>query len=129
MLPRNATNISITIISFLRIRGAQAADHCIAQLPDILARHLGTSLSPHEALKAAFADLEQRYRVVWEADCSSRLMHGKAGGLFPGCTALVALLSGRDLYVANAGKSVIAFLHLLSFLFTSINNAHLSHSP
>ena len=124
MLPQNSTNISLMIISLKRIRGAQAADHCIAQLPDILARHLGASLSPHAALKATFADLEQGYRVVWEADCSSRLMHGKAGGLFPGCTALVALLSGRDLYVANAGKSGVAFSHLCSYLFASIISAH-----
>lgn len=41
---------------------------------------------------------------MWEADCASRAQTGKAGGQYPGCTAMAALLVGNDLYVANAGK-------------------------
>jgi hypothetical protein len=48
------------------------------------------------------------YREVWEADCASRLQHGKASGQYPGCTALVVLLVGSDLYVANAGEGAFS---------------------
>lgn len=74
-----------------------------ARLLPLLADCLATCASPNAALRAAFLCLEAEYRKSWEADAAARAAGGRAGGVFPGCTALAALLLGRQLYVANAG--------------------------
>lgn len=84
-------------------RGGEAAEHCQGRLPALLGSALRECDSPQAALRSAFLALEAEYRGVWAADAAARKAGGRAGGSFPGCTALVALMIGRTLVVANAG--------------------------
>eukprot|EP00798_Chlamydomonas_sp_ICE-L_P019425 gene19425-26082_t len=84
-------------------RGAQAAEFARINLPAILQQCCCVCHSPKEALTVAFQQVDAAYRVCWEADRQERVLKGRRDVLYPGCTAIAALVVGKMLYVANAG--------------------------
>ncbi|GAX74889.1 hypothetical protein CEUSTIGMA_g2335.t1 [Chlamydomonas eustigma] len=85
-------------------RGSDAAEYCRTQLPEALARVSLSSPSIGVALKRAFKEMEEGYKIVWQSQCERMKREGKRScDVYPGCTALVALIVGNQLFIANAG--------------------------
>lgn len=106
-------------------RGHEVATYAAAQLP----RHLlvasvqlggpGSSCSnspssderpapdsssgPAEALQQAFLATDAGFWQTWQAEMHASAAVGQYAERYPGCTALAAVVAGRQLFVANAG--------------------------
>ncbi|GFR48622.1 hypothetical protein Agub_g10536, partial [Astrephomene gubernaculifera] len=85
-------------------RGGEAAEFCRGRLAEVLRDAVRESGSPEEALRSAFARLEEGYHAHWKRQRQLHPHLATGPRAFPGATALVALLApGGRLYVANAG--------------------------
>jgi serine/threonine protein phosphatase PrpC len=87
-------------------RGPEASDWLAASLERHLAARWACSAGPGEALRRALLDADAAFRTQQDAEWARR--GGGGGGAprrFPGSTAVVALLVGRRLAVANLGDS------------------------
>mmetsp|Transcript_1029 Transcript_1029/g.2575 ORF Transcript_1029/g.2575 Transcript_1029/m.2575 type:complete len:622 (-) Transcript_1029:92-1957(-) len=89
-------------------RGHEAAEFMAARLEEELGRQWGAAGSPADALRATFINIDEQFVAeqarLWE-ERVARMGAAAAGerNHWPGCTALVAVVWGGRLLVANAG--------------------------
>jgi hypothetical protein len=94
-------------------RAAPLGANPLTQPAPCACRHLAPTLeasiaarlsdSPAQALQHAFLQLDDGFRRQWGDSKAQRIAARCGEDVNPGCTALVALLAGGSLYVANAG--------------------------
>lgn len=102
-------------------RGCEVAAYAAAQMP----RHLlvasvqlgavpsssssselpaaDSSSGPAQALQQAFLATDAGFWQTWQAEMHANAAVGQYAERYPGCTALAAVIAGRQLFVANAG--------------------------
>ena len=86
-------------------RGWEMADFAAIHMPRLLQLAGGRGVGPAAALREAFAVVDAAFYREWQVEQHSKAARGRMAERFPGCTALVALLAGGRLTVANAGDS------------------------
>jgi serine/threonine protein phosphatase PrpC len=62
-----------------------------------------SSSGPAQALQQAFLATDAGFWQTWQAEMHASAATGHYAERYPGCTALAAVVAGRQLYVANAG--------------------------
>lgn len=86
-------------------RGWEAADFASAHLPRALQAAALRGTPAGAALSEAFVGTDAAFWREWQVEQHATAARSRMKERFPGCTALVALVAGGRLAVANAGDS------------------------
>jgi serine/threonine protein phosphatase PrpC len=86
------------LVASVQLRSVPSSSSSSSELPAA-----DSSSGPAQALQQAFLATDAGFWQTWQAEMHANAAVGQYAERYPGCTALAAVIAGRQLFVANAG--------------------------